>query len=88
MFLDEIDLSTMQREITACGGNSSLNKPCLYDYIATGDEQFALATLQTDLSNQEDVITLGMLCLLARGVCFKYNKTQSLHWKYKPSFLY
>ena len=45
IYLDEQPASTRQAAETVCGGATNL--ACLYDYVATGSQSFALASGQT-----------------------------------------
>ncbi|XP_025078086.1 uncharacterized protein LOC112554507 isoform X2 [Pomacea canaliculata] len=51
VFLDEAPTTDHSNAVKACGAD---NKPCIYDYIATGKQDFALET--SSLRNQSEVI--------------------------------
>lgn len=56
IFLDEVDKMVRMKAEQVCGGPSDL--PCIFDFIATQDDQFAIATQETnsDFTQQEQVI--------------------------------
>ncbi|PVD36007.1 hypothetical protein C0Q70_02977 [Pomacea canaliculata] len=51
VFLDEAPTTDHSNAVKACGAD---NKPCIYDFIATGKQDFALET--SSLRNQSEVI--------------------------------
>ncbi|XP_025078211.1 mucin-like protein isoform X1 [Pomacea canaliculata] len=51
VFLDEVDPSRLTQAKNLCGDT---NMPCIYDFLATGDESFAFQT--SDLRNLSDIL--------------------------------
>jgi hypothetical protein len=60
MFVDEFDINMTQKAEQICGGSSDQYKACIYDYLVTGDEEFAIETQLTNTQNEEDRNILGM----------------------------
>lgn len=60
IFIDAFDVNMTQKAEHICGGSSDQYKACIYDYLVTGDEEFATETKLTNTQNEEDRTSLGL----------------------------
>ena len=63
IYYDETPEDQKQAAITACGGDEK-NLPCIFDFIATGDQDVADATKQTDKTAGEERAEQGRLSII------------------------
>lgn len=59
-FVDEYPEEQRNASRAACGGDSA-SQACIFDYLATGDKQLALSSGNTDTSNREDLVNIGII---------------------------